>query len=257
MMPKYCYQSLINDKENSGIFCDFDGTLTRIAPSPSLVQIDSLTIETLKHLIAKYKVVCIVSGRPVNNLKGFINIPGLVLIGNHGAEILESNQLVILSKARKASAKIKIAKRELEKIVNKGINLDYKVYSLAIHYRQAQNEDQAKQIILEALKNLDLSDLVLNQGRKVFDLKPQGINKGVAVKKLIKKHHLKKCLYIGDDTTDLDAFRKIKSLRGKGIIKGYIIGKLSSEEVSPQIAKESDFQVETVEEVEEVLCQLA
>jgi trehalose 6-phosphate phosphatase len=49
----------------------------------------------------------------------------------------------------------------------------------------------------------------------VMEIRPPiGIDKGYAVKRLVKKRRLDSVIMLGDDTTDVDAFRTIRRLRG-------------------------------------------
>ena len=50
-------------------------------------------------------------------------------------------------------------------------------------------------------------------GRKVLELRPPvEADKGTAVRTLLAERSLKRALYAGDDTTDLDAFRGLDGL---------------------------------------------
>ena len=53
---------------------------------------------------------------------------------------------------------------------------------------------------------------------------PLAINKGTVVTELVKAHRLKGILYLGDDLTDIDAFRAIRELRETGEILGLSAG---------------------------------
>ena len=50
-------------------------------------------------------------------------------------------------------------------------------------------------------------------GRKVLEIRPPvDADKGTAVRRLLEQHRLRRALYAGDDTTDLDAFRALDGL---------------------------------------------
>ena len=50
-------------------------------------------------------------------------------------------------------------------------------------------------------------------GRKVLELLPPvEANKGTAIRRLLADRRLRRALYAGDDTTDLDAFRALDGL---------------------------------------------
>ena len=60
-------------------------------------------------------------------------------------------------------------------------------------------------------------------------------------------------MLIGDDTTDLDAFRELVTLREEGTSKQILRVGVASEEGPPEITSEADIVVDSVEGVGEVL----
>ena len=60
-------------------------------------------------------------------------------------------------------------------------------------------------------------------------------------------------MFLGDDTTDLDAFRELERLRDEGRLRDILRIGVSSEEGPPEIRTEADIVVEGVEGVGEVL----
>jgi trehalose 6-phosphate phosphatase len=86
---------------------------------------------------------------------------------------------------------------------------------------------------------------------------PIRADKGTATRKVIEEYHPEKALFMGDDTTDLDAFRELEALREEGALKEILRIGIESEEGPPEIVSEADFVVEGTEGVEEVLRVLA
>jgi trehalose 6-phosphate phosphatase len=60
-------------------------------------------------------------------------------------------------------------------------------------------------------------------------------------------------MFIGDDTTDLDAFRELVALREEGTLKEILRVGVSSEEGPPEIISEADVVVDGVVGVGQVL----
>ncbi len=60
-------------------------------------------------------------------------------------------------------------------------------------------------------------------------------------------------MFIGDDTTDLDAFRELEKLREEGKLKEILRVGVASEEGPPEIRAEADLVVEGVEGVGRLL----
>ena len=95
-----------------------------------------------------------------------------------------------------------------------GFNIEDKTSSIAFHYRNVSSEEKLEVIqkILQIIFEMDPErDLNMIQGDEVIEIRSKTMNKGLAVK-YINNHfdhdHLL-CIYIGDDTTDEDAFRMI------------------------------------------------
>lgn len=62
---------------------------------------------------------------------------------------------------------------------------------------------------------------------------------------------------MGDDTTDLDAFRELERMREEGLLEEALRIGVASEEGPPGIIEEADIVVEGVEGVAEILRELA
>jgi trehalose 6-phosphate phosphatase len=77
------------------------------------------------------------------------------------------------------------------------------------------------------------------------------------VRRLVEEYGPEKALFIGDDATDLDAFRELEELREEGVLEETLRIGVESEEGPPDIRSQADLVVEGVEGVGEVLRALA
>jgi len=200
------------------LMLDYDGTLVPIAPTPDQARPEQELISVLGELsLLPGRVVAIISGRRLSELQELIPLAGLHLVGAHGAEIQEADGKVHrLFKDQRAKEIISeldgiarecIASRRGFLVENKGI-------SLALHYRQA-DPFLARQVIDNFIKKIsslpDANRLELMPGKKVLEVRPRGVNKGLAVRYLCRKHAGALPVYIGDDITDEDAFKALKN----------------------------------------------
>jgi trehalose 6-phosphate phosphatase len=88
--------------------------------------------------------------------------------------------------------------------------------------------------------------LRLTEGRYVFELRPPiSVNKGTAVLDLIEDRELKGIVFLGDDITDVDAFKEVRKATSNGVVKGLAIA-VNSPEVRPGVVAEADVSVEGV-----------
>jgi len=53
---------------------------------------------------------------------------------------------------------------------------------------------------------------------------PLAVDKGTVVRDLVREHDLRGIVYLGDDLTDVDAFRAVRELREEGKILGLTAG---------------------------------
>jgi len=107
-----------------------------------------------------------------------------------------------------------------------GVRLEDKGTVISIHYRSSPKPAAARQAILEASKRVLPQDgLIIAEGKMVVEVRPPlAIDKGTVVRDLVREHGLRGIVYLGDDLTDVDAFRAVRELREEGDILGLTAG---------------------------------
>ncbi len=216
-------QAAFSNQKKLVFFIDYDGTLTPIVSRPELAVMSDEMREILKVLSQKH-TVAIVSGRGRRVVEDFVKIDGLFYAGSHGFDI-KGPQISLIQPAAEAVIPlieqiIEYLKKEIGSI--EGILVEDKKFSVGIHYRLAQ-EDIVPEVERVALKIVNKHpELRLMRGKKVFEILPSFYwNKGMAVRWIMKglgvAFDAACVVYIGDDTTDEDAFRMIRT-RGVGIL---------------------------------------
>lgn len=219
---KYLNQNLpaikkeIEKAGGSILILDFDGTLSPIAQVPGRARLPEKTKQEIKNCLSRFPVV-IVSGRALADIKKKMGIKGLIYAGSHGLEWQIGKQYYCAGVSEGARRQLALAINHFKKILPKypGMFLEDKRISLAIHYRKVKQSQLAgfKKEAREIIKSLNQKDLMLVEGKKVFELRPRlNWNKGHFVKfisrhlQLKQKKHLLP-VYVGDDTTDEDVFK--------------------------------------------------
>lgn len=209
-------EEIIQAAPRVSLFLDFDGTLSWVTEFPDEAHLDEQTLETLRRLSGLERIVTtIISGRAIEDLYSRIRLDGLIYAGNHGLEIFGKQFRFVEPGAaahRESLGRISedIAE-ELESVP--GILVEYKGYSASIHYRQASDADVPK--VEQAVRSTVAaasSQFRVNSGKKVFEVVPRtGWHKGMAVNWI--NSHLgfggTLPIYVGDDSTDEDAFRSL------------------------------------------------
>ncbi len=199
------------------LFLDYDGTLTPIVKKPDLAMLTKARRSTLKKIAkAPHILVAIISGRKLSDLKQKVGIPGLIYAGNHGFEIAGPGLKIIHSQAKQSKPILKKIKSELQKRLKaiKGTIIEDKGLSLSLHFRLVKAKDLKKvKEIFATTTQPHLKKVRITHGKKVFEVRPPvKWDKGKAVLWILKKFGGKMIpVYIGDDTTDEDAFRALKN----------------------------------------------
>jgi trehalose 6-phosphate phosphatase len=201
---------------NLAFFFDFDGTLVAIAPRPEDVHVEPRVGVLLRDLSGRFgHAVAVVTGRPLDVVDGFLAPLKLATAAEHG------------SVRRDASGHVYTDTRSLQAVVeagdalvrlvedNPGLLLERKKTSVALHYRQRPDlAETCHAAVEEAVVGAD--SVVILPGKMVFEVRPKGCDKGIAVEAFIAEAPFKGRMpvYIGDDVTDEDAFAVVNALGG-------------------------------------------
>ncbi len=201
-------------RTSNALFLDFDGTLVEFADQPESVFIPSYLPDLLEHLYAELNgALALISGRSIASLDSLLDLPHIPLAGGHGAEWRVGGNYQIDERhspdfAVAAELLIDFARLHNLLFENKG-------HSVALHFRQhpemKKNVDQFIASHIEALAGLRVI-----YGNCVREIQPKGMDKGKAVARFMQMPPFAGRLpvYIGDDTTDEDAFQWVNANHG-------------------------------------------
>jgi len=215
------FQGLTREPLKFGMLLDFDGTLIDIAPHPEQIHIP----EGLSPLLQKLHVklggrLAIVSGRSVETIRKYLPGISLLIVGQHGAESTDprwpfmGNREIVDSFFQKS--------KKLQNLFP-GLFIEMKGLSLAYHFR---SNPEIKEHLYEHLSILCRSfspNLLLHNGKVIFEITHAGISKANAVR-ILRDDTLFKdsCLiYAGDDEPDKLAIREVQAQGGSGIWIGH------------------------------------
>jgi len=207
--------------------CDYDGTLTPIVKRPQDAALSSSMRILLKKCIIKQGIkFAIVSGRKLSDIESLIKLKGMCYVGNHGLEIRTPKKLWRHPEAVSALPSLKqIARRIRKELLDvPGLQIEDKELTLSIHWRRVKTAllPRVRRIfsgIVEHYKNT--GKVRITTGKKVWEIRPPcEWNKGNAVDWLVKYFGGGLPVYIGDNTTDEDAFRAVNHKKGISIRVG-------------------------------------
>jgi trehalose 6-phosphate phosphatase len=191
---------LAEDPAQAGLFFDVDGVLAPIVARPQDARVSDETSAELHRLNERYALVACISGRAGDEARRIVGLPELVYVGNHGLELDDE--------AAEWGDRLQqfLAETGWPATENKRL-------TASLHYRGAEDEEAARSALEQVKLRAEEQGFVARFGRKVLEvLPPLDVHKGTAVRQLLGERNLRRALYAGDDTTDLDGFRALDGL---------------------------------------------
>jgi trehalose 6-phosphate phosphatase len=246
------------------IALDFDGTLAPIVPDPDQARAHPDAVPALAALAPKVASVAVVTGRPAGvavRYGGFAGVPGLqhlVVLGHYGAERWDAVSGTVSAPAPHPG--VAAVRAELPGFLDRigawqGTWIEEKGRAVAVHTRRAADPQAAFEALREPLTDLATRHgLIVEPGRMVLELRPPGMDKGVALLEYVREIGAESVLYAGDDLGDLPAFAAVDKLRSDGI-PGLLVCSGSSEVA--ELADRADLVVDGPPGVVRLLSVLA
>lgn len=190
----------------TALLLDVDGVLAPIVPIPADAAVPEETRAELRRLHGRYGLVACISGRAGADARRVVGLDELTYVGEHGLELVpEAGEW-----RERLDAVVAAADWD---------DVERKPLTVSFHYRRAPDEAAALQVLEAVAARARAEGFVARFGRKVLELRPPlEADKGTAVAHLLRKRGLRRALYAGDDTTDLDAFAALRELElGVGV----------------------------------------
>jgi trehalose 6-phosphate phosphatase len=188
-----------------GVLCafDFDGTLAPLVDLPDKARLPDDMRSRLVALCA-HAPVAVITGRSVSDIRKRLGFEPTYVVGNHGIEGIPGTSQGIDDFREICRAWI----RQLHATIHEpGIEIEDKVYSLSVHYRNAPDPLDAEAHLRPKLAALLPVPRIVD-GIYLFNVLPMhAANKGLAVERLIDACAAPGAVYVGDDVTDEDVFR--------------------------------------------------
>jgi len=241
-----------------GLATDIDGTLSPIVDTPEAAAVTPLCRRYLQQIATRVEMVAVISGRAPEVARRLVGLEKLVYVGNHGLSWWRQGREETLAEALPYETIVKEAKEKLAlRLDLPGLLLEDKGPILALHYRLCADRQAARVAIRDALAPWQAQGLRIRQGRLVFELGPPlDIHKGTALTHLMETYRLGGILYLGDDLTDVEAFKALRHWREEGKVSGAAVA-VANPESGPKVMEEADYWVDGVPGVEWLLGAIA
>jgi trehalose 6-phosphate phosphatase len=248
----------ILDRRPFGLATDIDGTLSPIVDTPDAAAVTPLCRRYLRQIRRRVEVVAVISGRAPEVARRLLEQEEFVYVGNHGLSWWLEGREQTLPEALPYQEMLREARQDLAARLDlPGLILEDKGPILALHYRQCADREAAHVAILDALAPWSAHGLRVRQGRLVFELGPPlDVDKGTALARLVETYRLGGILYLGDDLTDVDAFKVLRQWRDEDKVSGAAVA-VANPESAPAVMEEADYCVDGIPGVEWLLGEIA
>jgi trehalose 6-phosphate phosphatase len=214
--------ALLAEPSRALLGLDFDGTLAPIVPDPDAARAHPGVPDALSRLAGHGVRVAVVTGRPAATAVEYARIAdvdGLVVLGHYGLERWEAGEVT----APEGLDAVDEVRRRLPSLLAEtgapvGTYVEDKGAAVAVHTRRTADPAGAFEVLRAPLTALaDEVGLVVEPGRFVLELRPEGADKGDAVRDLVAEQSPSVVVFVGDDLGDLAAYDAVDRLRADGV----------------------------------------
>lgn len=198
------------------ILSDFDGTLAELVPRPEDAVLLPEAKAALTALTARTgAMVAIVSGRALEDLRSRVDVPDLLLAGNHGLEI-EGRSLYY---RHPGAVSLQPQLRDFCNLLRKelrgydGAEVEEKGLTATVHFRRVSPErrEEAAAAVFHAAER-SMAPVCVRCGLLSLEIRPAvEWDKGAAARWILAHTGvpLEAAVCLGDDLTDEDLFRAL------------------------------------------------
>jgi trehalose 6-phosphate phosphatase len=251
-------EPLRRDPERSAVLLDVDGVLAPIVAQPDDAHMPETTRRPLIEVARKYGTVACVSGRRASDARRIVSLGSIAYLGNHGSEVLRPGAIAPeLDRELQAwTRRVQGFMREAygDELKRLRVRLEDKEAIAALHWRGVPDEDGAEAAIRAVAERAEAAGYKTHWGRKVLEIRPPvRIDKGAGIVGLLRDTDLVAALYVGDDMTDIDAFRGLRELIDMGRLETALRVGVRSDEGPPALEEEADVMVDGTNGVRELL----
>jgi trehalose 6-phosphate phosphatase len=244
--------------ERSAVLLDVDGVLAPIVQQPDDAHMPETTRRPLIEVARRYGTVACVSGRRASDARRIVALGSIAYLGSHGTEVLRPGAITpeldheLQSWSRRVQAFAHDAYGE--RLRRLRVRLEDKEAIAALHWRGVPDEDEALACVEDVAERAEQAGFVPHWGRKVLEIRPPvRIDKGAGIVSLLRETELAAAVYVGDDVTDLDAFRGLGELQELGRLGYALRVGVRSDETPSALTDEADTLVDGPEGVRDLL----
>lgn len=233
------------DAPHAALLFDIDGVLAPIVPHAHDARVPDEAIALLEALRDRYLVVGLVSGRGLADVDRLVPVPGLARGGNHGLEVAPPGgvpELVPQARPHGPAMRAFVQAHPVDVLRPHGVWLEDKGASVSLHFREAPDAAAAEAYLTgEVADAARAAGLRVRHGRMILEVLPDvDVTKGDVVRQIIAASGARVALYVGDDRTDMDAWRALRALQQAGEIDRALCVLADQPEVDDEVRQAAD-----------------
>jgi trehalose 6-phosphate phosphatase len=251
-------QPLKDDPERSAVLLDVDGVLAPIVQHPDDAHMPETTRRPLIEVAKRYGIVACVSGRRASDARRIVALGSIAYLGSHGSEVLLPGSIApqLDSELQAWTERVQRFARENfgDELQRLRVRLEDKEAIAALHWRGVPDEEQAEAAVRAVAEEAEAAGFTVHWGKKVLEIRPPvRIDKGAGIVHLLRDRRPAAAVYVGDDTTDIDAFNGLDELLEAGRLGRAVKIGVRSDETPPELERRADAMVEGTDGVRDLL----
>jgi trehalose 6-phosphate phosphatase len=237
------------DPSSSAVLLDVDGVLAPIVRHAEDAHVPEPTRVPLIAVAKRYGLVACVTGRRATTARRIVSLGSITYVGNHGAEVLRggATEVELDPDVAAWSERIRAWAEGVwnERLHRLRVRSEDKEFIRAYHWRGAPDEAAAEEAVREIAARAEEAGFVAHWGRKVLEVRPPvPLDKGRGVQRLLADAGMQAALYVGDDTTDLDAFEGMRRLVAEDRLRTALCVGVRSDETPPELEAQADLLID-------------
>jgi trehalose 6-phosphate phosphatase len=249
-------EPLRSDPAHAAVLLDIDGTLAPIVRHAADAHVPEATRTLLIEISKRYRLVGCVSGRRAAIARQIVAIGSIAYIGNHGGELLrpgatrpelDPDLTAWSERVREFARRAYTSEHQRARVRSED-----KEAIAAFHWRGAPDEHAAAALVRDIAELAEREGFAVHWGRKVLEVRPPiRLDKGLGVSVLLTGSEARnngspiaRAVYVGDDTTDIDAFVALRALLDAGTLEFALCVAVASEETPPELLERADMTID-------------
>lgn len=215
---------LIEPLDDYALFLDLDGTLLEIAERPECVCVEDSVKTLIALLHDKFDgAFALITGRAIAGIDVLLSPLRVPVAGQHGLERRDGNGNI--REHRERPRLLDRARADLTQwaMQHPGVQIEDKGLSIAVHYRQVPTLGGELDVFLRGWLAGHRGGLQVQLGKMVAELKPSGLDKGIAIGDFLREPPFKgrRPVFVGDDFTDEYGFTFVNGHNGVSVKVGF------------------------------------